>query len=299
MGNRIGLRQLRAFHAVMIGGSVTAASERLNLTQPAISKQLAALEHALGIKLFHRKSGTTINPTREGIEFFKAVEATISGLDDLQTLARDIAAKGQHRIRVAATPPLLNSLQFMNAMKAFLEDHSDVHVALEARSRIDIEDWVARRQIDIALALLPVANPALETIPLVDTHAVVALSAAHELAEYEVLTPDLVSTYRLILPSRQPLRTRIDTAVERAGEKLTVGLESSSAITCCRMAASNAGIAICDPFSPTAFPDTSLVVRRWEPVVNLTYGALKLKNIDMDPVPQALLQKMREELSHS
>ena len=299
MSNRIGLRQLRAFHAVMVGGSVTAAAERLNLTQPAISKQLTALERELGIKLFHRRSGTTINPTREGIEFFKAVEAITSGVDDLQSIARDIADKGQGRVRVAATPPLLNSQPFMNAISGFMEEHTDVHVALEARSRIDIEDRVARRQIDLALALLPAADPSITSVPLVDTQAVAVMSAEHELARNEVLTPALVRGYRLIMPSRQPLRTRIDTALARAGEELAIGMESSSAITCCRLAASNVGIAICDPFSPTAFMDTALVVRRWEPVVNLTYGALRLKNLEMDAAPAALLEKMREKLSRT
>lgn len=52
MGQRFRLLQLRAFHAVMIGGSVTAAADRLNLTQSAITKLLTAREQALQSRLF-------------------------------------------------------------------------------------------------------------------------------------------------------------------------------------------------------------------------------------------------------
>ena len=83
MSNRLGLRQLRAFHAVMTGGSITAAAEKLHLSQPTISKQLTALEGALNLKLFERGSGSAATPTRQGVAFFKAIEATIAGLDSI------------------------------------------------------------------------------------------------------------------------------------------------------------------------------------------------------------------------
>jgi len=43
------LRQLEAFRAVMLSGSVTQAAAALHISQPAVSKLLADLEHQLGL----------------------------------------------------------------------------------------------------------------------------------------------------------------------------------------------------------------------------------------------------------
>lgn len=293
MSNRVGLRQLRAFHAVMMCGSVSAAAERLNLTQPAISKQLSSLEFALGIRLFQRRSGSAMTPTREGLEFFRAAEATISGLEDLQTIAREIVERGRRRIRIAATPPLLNSAHLMLALQRFTSAHPNVHIALEARSRLDIEDWLVNRQIDFALALLPASNPALKTEPLVETRVIAALAPDHPLAEHEELTPELLVGHRVILTSRQPMRTLIDGVLQRFNHELSADLEVSSALTCCRLAASGLGVALCDPFSPTAFADEALLIRRWAPGVTLTYGLLMPASASLDDETAALLSEIR------
>jgi len=294
MSNRLGLRQLRAYHAVMMCGSVSAAADRLNLTQPAISKQLSALEHALGIRLFQRRSGSAMTPTREGLEFFRAAEATISGVEDLQAIAREIAERGRRRIRVAATPPLLNSAHLMLALQRFKDAQPNVHIALEARSRLDIEDWLINRQIDFALALLPASNPALKTESLAEARVIAAMAPAHPLAMEKELTPDLIDGHTLILPSRQPMRTIIDGVLQRSGHDLSADLEVSSSLTCCRLAASGLGVALCDPFGPTAFEDRSLAIRRWAPEVILTYGLLMPRDVSVDDETAILLAEIRE-----
>lgn len=293
MSNRIGLRQLRAFHAVMMCGSVSAAAERLNLTQPAISKQISALEFALEIRLFQRRSGSTMSPTREGREFFRAAEATISGLEDLQTIAREIVERGRRRVRVAATPPLLNSAPLMLALQRFSATHPNVHIALEARSRLDIEDWLVNRQIDFALALLPASNPALEIEPLTEARVIAAMTPDHPLAGHHQLTPELLAGHRVILTSRQPMRTLIDGVLERSDQQLSADLEVSSALTCCRLAASGLGVALCDPFSPTAFDGRALVIRDWQPAVALTYGLLMPSGAHPTDESAALLTEIR------
>ena len=281
MDNRIGLRQLRAFHAVMTTGNVTAAAQNLNLTQPAVSKQRTALEHSLGSTLFHRKSGSATSATREGIAFFKASEATISGLEDLLMIARDIATNSQRRLRIAATPPIINSHHMMQAIKNFRRDYEDIQISFEARARIDIEDWVVRRQVDFAVALLPASTPGLSARKLVDTSAVVAMAPDHVLSGEDVLTPETVQGHQVILPSRQLLRCRIEEALKASGETLQVGMEASSSLTCCHMAASGLGVAICDPYSPSTFPQSILTVRAWQPEVPLSYGALMPKDVDL------------------
>ncbi len=57
--------ELRAFHAVASAGGFTRAAERLNVTQPTLSSQVAALEAKFGVALFHRR-GRRVEPTGLG-----------------------------------------------------------------------------------------------------------------------------------------------------------------------------------------------------------------------------------------
>src|SRR6266487_3962576 len=54
IGRRLRLRDLHVFLAVVEWGSMAKAAHRLAVTQPAVSKSIADLEHALGVRLLDR-----------------------------------------------------------------------------------------------------------------------------------------------------------------------------------------------------------------------------------------------------
>lgn len=84
------LRQLRTLLAAVETGSVSAAAQRLNLTQPAASQQVRDLERALGVRLLDRARGRMI-PTAAG-------EAVLDPARRAQAAAEDVvAAAEQHR----------------------------------------------------------------------------------------------------------------------------------------------------------------------------------------------------------
>lgn len=293
MSSRIRFRHLRAYQAVMTTGNVSSAAQKLNLTQPAVSRQLTALEAELGVSLFIRRSGEPLKPTRAGIELFKSIEGTLSGIDEIPSIAQEIISRSRIRLRIAATPPLINSLYLAGALRSFKQEYNNVNIVLEARHRLDIEDWVTRMQVDVALALLPVDNPAITAIPLVDTLAVAVIPKNHSLAKKPNVRFEDLARESIILPSRQPLRTRIDSVRANSYVHLNVDLEASSAITCCKYASEGFGIAICDPFSPTAFTDSNTIAVPLKPNVHLTYGVLVAKNADDNPVVDSLINHLR------
>lgn len=296
--NRLSLGQLRALHAVMMTGSIAAAAERLNLTQPAISKQLSNLEHGLDLRLFNRQSGRTATLTQQGIDFFKAIEGTIAGLEEVEAVADGVRSGGRRRIRIAATPPLINSAPMMRALAQFQQAFPDVFVSLEPRHRLEIEDWVATRQIDIALALLPTNHPRLREIPFIETEAVAVMRRDHPLAKQRELRLADLEDHKLILPSRQPLRAHMDLEMGQRGVTAQADLESSSAITCCRMAAAGLGVALCDPFSVTAFEGSGIVARTWRPRVTLTYGAAVNRSVKLDETLETLTAHLASEFGN-
>lgn len=274
MGHNVKLSQLRAFQAIMLTGSVTAASERLHATQPAISRHLASLEQATGIRMFDRTRGGRMAPTALGLRFYRHIEGTLAGIESIPDVAKLLVSTGQARLRIGATPPLLNSAFFTTALNDFVSRQPGTKLSIESRPRHDIEEWVANGQIDVGLALLPADSPLIRAVPLVSTAAVAVVRRDHPLARRRVLDPGLVRNSRLILPSRQLLRSLIDQSIGSDGQGLECAIEASSAVTCCKLAADGLGIAVCDPFSASAFACADLRTLRWRPNVPLAYGML-------------------------
>ena len=68
------LKQIEAFHAVMLTGSVSGAARLLHVTQPAITQTLQHAELQLGYALFTRE-GRRLTPTHEARQLFPEVQA--------------------------------------------------------------------------------------------------------------------------------------------------------------------------------------------------------------------------------
>src|SRR5262245_12442058 len=86
IGRRIKLRDLHVLMAVVQAGTMGKAAQRLNITQPAISRSIAELEHLLGVRLLdrHRRG---VQPT----EFGRAlVDGGTAAFDDLQRAVKNI-----------------------------------------------------------------------------------------------------------------------------------------------------------------------------------------------------------------
>jgi LysR family transcriptional regulator, pca operon transcriptional activator len=90
--SRVKFRHLQCFLAVAQFGSVQQAAESLSITQPAVSKTIAELESALGVKLFERGRHGAV-PTREGQLFMPHASACVSALrQGVALLAREEGA---------------------------------------------------------------------------------------------------------------------------------------------------------------------------------------------------------------
>ena len=99
------LYQLRTFAAVADEGHLTRASERLHLSQPAVSGHVKALEGELGVRLFERAS-TGMQLTAAGGELLERARRVLSAADDVKRAAKqmqgDIA--GLLRVGTVADP---------------------------------------------------------------------------------------------------------------------------------------------------------------------------------------------------
>jgi DNA-binding transcriptional LysR family regulator len=86
IGRRLGMRDLHVFVTVVQRGSMAKAAQHLNVTQPAVSKAISDLEHALGVRLLDRRP-QGVEPTMYGRALLKRSNAVF---DELKQSIRDI-----------------------------------------------------------------------------------------------------------------------------------------------------------------------------------------------------------------
>ena len=141
---RINHRQLEAFRTVMEAGSVTAAAERLLVTQPAVSRLIQDLESAIGVSLFERLRGR-LSPTVEAQVLYEEVQRSFIGLDKILRTAEDIRTFGAGTLRIAAMPAM--ALGFLpEVIGRFSDQHRNVNVSLQIRSSTKVMEWIASQQ---------------------------------------------------------------------------------------------------------------------------------------------------------
>lgn len=122
------LYQLRTFATVAKEGHLTRASERLHVSQPAVSGQIKALEEYLGVSLFERTS-TGVSLTRAGQSLLPQAERMLAIANDMVNQAKALrgALSGKVRVGSISDPVLLRLGTFLSSM---LTNHPllDLHV---------------------------------------------------------------------------------------------------------------------------------------------------------------------------
>lgn len=176
------LTQLKAFMVVARLGSVKAAAEALQVTEPAVSGAVAALRRELGDPLFVRSAGG-ITLTAGGRRL-AAGAAEIVGMAEETRLRVREAGQGVSYLRVASTetsaeqivPPLI---------EAFNRKQADIDVAILAVPASAFAEVLLDRRADVAIgpAAVTSAEPSpLECVPFLRFQLVVVAAPGHELA---------------------------------------------------------------------------------------------------------------------
>ncbi|GAA3447217.1 LysR family transcriptional regulator [Planomonospora venezuelensis] len=171
------LRELRYFVAVAGELNVTRAAQRLFVSQPALSKQLRALEGRLGFPLFDRvHSGVTL--TRQGRALLPFARELLERWDEGVGAARAAAPSGT--LVVGMQTAVGRGIQ-QEALRRFREAMPGWEVSLRLVNWTDPSGGLADGSSDVAFVWLPAA-PGLETRVLSVERRVIALPDSHPLA---------------------------------------------------------------------------------------------------------------------
>jgi DNA-binding transcriptional LysR family regulator len=257
------VRQIETFRAVMEAGSVTAAAERLRITQPAVSKLIMELERSTRLALFVRKKRRLV-PTQEAQLLYEEIERVYLGVDRIRRYATELREVKTGRAHIACLPSLGLSLMPV-VMAQMAADIPAAHLTLHVRSSSRIVDWLLGQRVDLGISLVPVDHPSVEIESLVRTKAVCVLPRGHPLAARSRIAPgDLQGQSFISLRRDDDAAEMINRILDDSGVVRKAALETNLSEVACRLVRAGAGVSIVDPFTAARFGE-EIDVRPFEP----------------------------------
>jgi LysR family cyn operon transcriptional activator len=235
------LRHLRALVAIAEAGGVARGAARLNLSQPAATRQILALEAELGIPLFDR-IGRRVHLTSEGEDLLQRSRRLLSEADAITERARVLKSGRTGVLRLGATPQAIESL-----LVGFLAQYRRRHPGVEVRL---VEDGGARLPGrlgcgDLHLSIMPAGDEGFPSRLLYPMYVLAAMSHRHRLHRRAALDiMELADEPLLLLARGFASRDWFHAACQLAHVRPHVQFESTVPQTLISLAAAGEGVAI-------------------------------------------------------
>lgn len=265
---------LRAFRYVMETGTVVAAANKLNLSQPAVSRLVSGLEDELGVALFERR-GRRLIPTTDGLRLFDETQGLLAAIDHLPTIARNIRDTARQQIRILSMPRLAHSIA-LPAIAALQASDDTVQCELMIQERAGMEADVVNFNFDLGLAVLPFEMPAVDVTRLTTSPVYAVLGRRHPLARRRRLQfHDVIEQPIVALPAntrdRREMEALFHSHTARPRIRSTVPTVEAAAT----LAATSNAVAFADALSISALGHLDLAIIPMEPTWHITFGCFR------------------------
>jgi len=198
MSLRFTLRQLEYFVAVGEAGSITMASEKVNVSSPSISAAIGQLEGEFGLHLFVRKQAQGLALTQAGRQFIVQAKQVLAEANRLNHLAGTISGSVQGPLAVGC---LLTFAQLMvpQLRRKFEARYPNVRISQFELDQQQIFDNIRSGGIDIALTYdLEIAQD-LKFVPLVELPPYAMVAESHALARLPCVSVAELVNYPMVL----------------------------------------------------------------------------------------------------
>lgn len=239
------LRQLRHFVVLAEELHFGRASERLFISQPALSTSISRLESEFEIRLFDRDN-KTVRITLAGELMLSYARELINHADRTKSFSRSLALGKSGRIEVGFSGLAL-SVEVQRYIKRCRRDNPDIEIALrEVTSQKQLELLRAGR-LDASLVILPVPPVDLECVRLFEDQFVACIPEGHALSKCASIDVGRLRDEPFVLQSRESAPSVFDMLVGlcvTAGFYPNVAIESSHTLSTVNMVARGVGVAL-------------------------------------------------------
>jgi LysR family nitrogen assimilation transcriptional regulator len=220
------LQRLGYFMAVVNAGSVSRASVILDVSQPALSRQLALLEEEVGHRLVTR-NGRGVEPTDAGQALMLHARELFDGVARARADMRERHLSPRGRLTIGLPPRVAHTIT-SDLVQSFREQFPDAAIRISEGFSASLREWLIADRLDMAILFDPPHSPQLMVETLLREDLV--LISAQPLPEKIKLAE--VVQYDLIMPSGQhALRQLLEQEAQPRGLSLRVVAEVDSVQT--------------------------------------------------------------------
>jgi len=289
------LKQLEAFRAVMIAGSMIGGAKLLRISQPAVSQMISQFERQIGIQLFRRHNGK-ISTTPEADILFAETERVYAGVKTLERLADGLRHNKYGTLRIAGFPAISRQV-LPQIISEYCREQSDIDVTLDSTQSRNIADLVARRDVDLALSVMPSDRDEVDATMVGTLNAVCILPKSHPLSERSTIDAmDLAGEAFISLGKSDPSRLMIDQAFDALGVQRRLHIETTQSDIACGFVVEGSGVSIIDRLTLEWFGDDRIIARQFTPEISFRVWLLQLRTARQPRLVTAFRELLLERL---
>ncbi|HEY7061024.1 MAG TPA: LysR family transcriptional regulator [Chloroflexota bacterium] len=221
------LYHLRTFHAVATERSFTRAAEQMDLSQPAVSGHIRALERHYGTPLFivrHRR----VYLTAEGAALYEYTERVFNLLRDAERAVAATQGLERGQLALGASTTIGNYL-LPPVLGAYVQAHPGVRVEVSIGTSAELIADVLADRLPFGLIEAPVSHPELDVRPFATDELVLIVPPEHPWAAEKALPLDALRDAPFLRrEAGAGIRELVDGLLERAGVTVESVMELGS-----------------------------------------------------------------------
>jgi DNA-binding transcriptional LysR family regulator len=289
----IELRHLRYFLAVAEELNFGRAAERLNITQPSLSRQIQNLEKELVIILFERNQ-RQIKLTSPGQIFLTEVEQILLRFDQGIQIIKRVSRGKIGQLTVGFQGSSVYDI-IPISIKSFRDRFPDVEVIMQPMETSQQVIAIAENNLDVGFVIPPITDASLEVEILLEEPLVLALPENHPLAAQSEIAITALANEPLILASRDRgcgLHEQIFEIYQRAGLRPNVVCAAREMQVMLGFVAAGMGISLL-PSHVKNFQRTGVLYRTLIPEAPIAGLGIAWKPNNPTPVLSAFLEIVR------
>ena len=285
------LRVLRYFLMVAKEQSFTKAAEQLNITQPTLSRQLAALEDELGAKLFNR-GGHSITLTNEGLLLKRQALEIVDLEEKIISEFKGNTESVEGKITIGCGE-FLAVEALAQICKKYKEKYPLVQFGIHTGTADNISEMMNKGLVDIGLFLEPISTEGLDYIRLQGCdHWVVGMKPDDPLAKKEVITKEDLLDLPLILPERTNVQSELANWFGKDFSKLNIAFISNLGTNAGIMAMNGLGYPISIEGAARYWREDLLIQKRLSPELETSTVIAWRRNIPYAPAVRKFIEEI-------
>jgi DNA-binding transcriptional LysR family regulator len=229
------LDQIRVFIAVAERQHVTRAAAALNLTQPAVSAAILALEQQFQLKLFDR-IGRGISLTEAGRVFLTEARAVLTRTEAAELAMTELLGLARGRITIFASQTI-SSYFLPRRLVKFHDLYPKIELAVSIGNTAQVARAVIDGEAELGLVEGPITDPLLLTETIGTDEMIIVVAKLHPFARLNspLTNADLTESAWVLREKGSGTRAAFETAlaargIDPAGLNVAITLPSNEAV---------------------------------------------------------------------